>query len=342
LSNADRSDVPALIINTWGDQTVGDTLALAERWRLAGTQQKVVIAPGTHCHHEDAGDPTGRFGELDVANADWPWESAYLQWFDHWLRGRGDGLAEQAAYTYFMLGENRWRTAASWPPAEAELRRWYLDSAGNANSRRGDGRLVEQPPSMRAIDQFRYDPADPVPTRGGPICCTGNAADQAGPVDQADVETRDDVLVYTSPPLAQDLLIAGPIRARLIVSSSAADTDFLVRLVHVWPDGRATGIQEGALRLRYRDGFVSPKLLAPGERTQITIDIRSIAYEIPRGHRMRVHVTSSSFPRLERNLNTGAPNNADETLMVVAVNSVFHGPEDQSTIETYVLPSIDD
>lgn len=202
--------------------------------------------------------------------------------------------------------------------------------------------MAEQPPIEAAADEFSYDPANPVPSRGGPVCCTGNPADKPGPADQAVVEARDDVLVYTSAPLAQDLRIAGPIRARLTVSSSASDTDLVLRLVHVWPDGRATSIQEGALRLRYRDGVTRPRLMTPGERVQVTVDVRAIAYELPRGHRLRLQVTSSSFPRLERNLNTGATNNADETHMVVAVNRIHHGSQTESYIETYVLPTTGD
>lgn len=338
LSDADRSQVPAFVINTWGDQTVGDTLALAEQWRRQGVSQKVVIAPGKHCYHEESGTTTQRFGELELANAQRPWQDWYLAWFDRWLRGRGDGLAAMKTYNVFMLVENKWLGADTWPPQEAQAQRWYLDSAGRANSRRGDGRLGREPGAAEATDSFRYDPVDPVPSRGGPVCCTGNPADKPGPTDQSDVEARSDVLVYTSEPLSQDLRIAGPLRAHLVVSSSAADTDLVARLVHVWPDGRATSIQEGALRLRYRDGVRRPRPMMPGERVEANVDMRSIAYMIPRGHRLRLHVTSSSFPRLERNLNTGADRNADETTMVVATNRVHHGAIAPSYVELPVLP----
>lgn len=338
VADADRSQVPAFVINTWGDQTVGDTLALAEQWRRQGVPQKVVIAPGKHCYHEESGTTTQRFGELELNNARRPWQDWYLAWFDRWLRGRGDGLAAMKPYNFFMLVENKWLGADTWPPQEAQMQRWYLDSAGRANSRRGDGRLGREPGAAEATDSFRYDPADPVPSRGGPVCCTGNPADKPGPADQSDVEARSDVLVYTSEPLSQDLRIAGPLRAHLVVSSSAADTDLVARLVHVWPDGRATSIQEGALRLRYRDGVRRPRPMMPGERVEANVDMRSIAYMIPRGHRLRLQVTSSSFPRLERNLNTGADRNADETRMVVATNRVHHGAIAPSYIELPVLP----
>jgi uncharacterized protein len=341
LGDDSRLRVPVLTINTWGDQTVGDTLALAEHWREANPEgtlgrQKVVIAPGAHCGHEEAGR-VGRFGVLTVGNADQPYKQWYLRWFDHWLRGRGDALAEMPAYTYYVVGADTWLQAGSWPPPEARVERWYLASDGRANSRRGNGRLTRQQTSGAAADHWRYDPGDPVPSKGGPICCTGDPGDQAGPADQAEIEERNDVLVYTSPPLTADLWIAGPLTAHLMVSSDAKDTDVIARLVHVWPDGRATSIQEGALRLRYRNGFAAPELLEPGSPVRIAVDMRSIAYRLPQGHRLRLHLTSSSFPRLERNLNTGG-NNATEAQIVVANNRVHYGVQGGSWLELPILP----
>lgn len=336
LSETDQTRVPALVINTWGDQTVGDALALAEQWRRSGLEQKVIVAPGNHCQHEESAT-ADRFGELPVAHADAPWREWYLAWFDHWLRGQGDGLASLKPYTYFMLVADRWHTADRWPPAEAAIEHWYLDSDGRANSRKGDGRLTSRRPDKEGFDAYTYDPLQPVPSRGGPVCCTGNPRDPSGPADQADIEAREDVLVYTSDPLSRDLPLAGPLSVHLQVSSSAVDTDVVARLVHVRPDGRATSIQEGALRLRYRAGITRPQLMRPGETVQADVDLRSIAYLVPRGHRLRLQITSSSFPRLERNLNTGAPNNADETRAMVAVNRIHHGPLAQSYLMLPVL-----
>ncbi|MBL8290093.1 MAG: CocE/NonD family hydrolase [Rubrivivax sp.] len=337
-SDADRSAVPALVFNTWGDQTVGDTLALAEVWARHGVPQTVVIGPGNHCQHVQW-ERLDRFGDLPVTGAGHPRDEWTLRWFDHWLKGRRDALDGLPAYSYFMLVENRWRTAERWPPPQSRSERWYLASGGHANSRAGDGRLVRGHPdaSSAASDAYSYDPADPVPSRGGPLCCTGDPNAAAGPADQADVERRDDVLVYTSAPLEQDLRIAGPLRAHLSFASDAADTDLVVRLAHVRPDGLASSIQEGALRLRYRDGVQTPRLLRPGQVVQATVDLRAIAYMLPRGHRLRLQVTSSSFPRLERNLNTGAANNAAETRMVVAANRVVHSSAEPSWLELPVL-----
>ena len=340
VSDADLPTIPALVINTWGDQTVGEALYLAEAVRKISPEiarnQHVIIGPGIHCESAETA-VSGKFGDLEVQGAAQPYNDWYLRWFDYWLRGKGNGLADLPAYLYYVIGENRWMTAASWPPEGARIERWYLDSGGHANGRRGDGTLSRGLPQLSAHDEFRYDPMNPVPTRGGPLCCSGNPADRAGPVDQGDVEARDDVLVYTTPVLQEPLRIAGPLRATLNISSSARDTDFVARLVHVWPDGRTTNIQEGALRARYRNGIDRPSLLQPGQPVELTIDMRSIAYLVPKGHRLRLHVTSSSFPRLERNLNTGG-RNYDETVGVVAINRVHHDKLLSSFVELPVLP----
>ena len=162
----------------------------------------------------------------------------------------------------------------------------------------------------------------------------------SGPVDQAEVERRDDVLVYTSAPLSAPLRIAGPLRAQLAVSSSAKDTDFVARLVDVWPDGRAINIQEGALRARYRNGVGAPRVLTPGEIVVLDIDMRAIAWRLPAGHRLRLVIAGSSFPRLERNLHTGG-GNADESVSIVASNRVHHGAAHPSYLELFVLDDAD-
>jgi putative CocE/NonD family hydrolase len=335
LTDADTNPMPALIVSTWGDQTAGDALAWAVAQQRAGAgEQRVVMAPGDHCGHH-AGDHA--FGRLTVDGRDRPWGEWYLRFFDRHLRDRGDGLAALAPYQYFMLGEDRWLESQAWPPAEARIERWRLASGGRANTRDGDGRFGPALRSSADADTFTYDPNDPVPTRGGPICCTGNAADVPGPQDQAAVESRGDVLVYTSEPLAADLRIAGPLAARIAFSSDAPDTDLVLRLAHVRPDGLSTNIQEGALRLRYRDGFTAPAMMRPGTRYDAKVDLRSIAYRVPSGHRLRLHVTSSSFPRLERNLNTGAESNAHETRIRVARNTV-HLDGEGSWLELPVLP----
>lgn len=348
VSEDDRLATPALDINTWGDQTVDGTLALAEHVRAhapAGQAPRhhVVIAPGTHCETESTARE-GRFGELAVRNAAQPYAEWYLKWFDHWLRGRKDALAGLPHYLWYVIGEDRWLSSVSWPPEGSRPQRWYLGGDGRANGPilppgegpAGGGRLTTEPPPVAGHDDYVYDPLNPVPSRGGPVCCTGNPSEPEGPADQRDVEARDDVLVYTSPPLKRPLRIAGPLQVHLTISSSAPDTDFVARLVHVQPDGHSTGIQEGALRARYRQGLTRPQLLKPGQRESLVVPMRSIAYLIPAGHRLRLHITSSSFPRLERNLNTGG-DNALESESRLAHNRVHHGGSMLSYLELPVL-----
>ena len=339
LSDDDEIRVPSFIINTWGDQTLGDTLAYAEMQRQreavqGQVAQRVVIAPGNHCQHEKVAEKD-IFGDITIANADRPWREWYLKWFDFWLRGKGAGLADLPPYTYFMLGENRWYEADTWPPKTTRRQRWYLGSGGHANSSRGDGSLGLAADSRASFDVYRYDPQDPAPSRGGPVCCTGNRADRSGPIEQRDVEARDDVLIFTSPPLAQDLRIAGPIRAQIAFSSDSPDTDLVARLVDVFPDGRAISIQEGALQLRYRNGFANPTLLTKDEIQEVSVDMRSIAYRLSAGHRLRLDISSSSFPRLARNPNSGETSLAG-THPRVATNRVHYAPS-RSFVELDVI-----
>ncbi len=335
VSKDDVLTTPALVINTWGDQTLGETLAMAQRH--AG-KQHVVIAPGNHCQAEETGR-TGRFGELEVPGAQQPYFDWYLQWFDQHLRDRGAGLAHLPAYLYYMMGEGRWLSASHWPPEQAQPQRFYLSRTQAANSASGGGVLSPSAPSKVDQDEYTYDPLNPVPSIGGPVCCTGMDNEHAGPSNQAGIESRSDVLVYTSKPLAVPLRIAGPLRAHLRVASSAVDTDFVARLAHVWPNGRSTSIQEGALRTRYREGFDHPSRLKAGTPVNLTIDMRAIAYTLPAGHRLRLQITSSNFPRLERNLNTGG-NNHDETRGIIAKNQVLYGdPTGASFLEFWTLES---
>jgi uncharacterized protein len=331
----DRIDVPTLAINTWGDATVEATFELARmahRQNAKADRQYVVIAPGNHCDHLSI-VASGRFGDLEVGNAERPYRAWFLRWFDQKLSGQGDGLDNLPPYQFYVLGESRWLAAAQWPPEGVRLERWFLGSGGHANSREGNGDLSPSPTSAATHDRFASDPMQPVPSRGGPLCCTGG---QAGPVDQTDIEKREDVLVYTSPPLPKSMRIAGSLRAHLTISSSAPDTDYIVRLTHVRPDGYSTNIQEGALRLRYRNGPQPAPPLAPGKQYAISVPMRSIAYYLPAGHRLRVHVAGSSFPRLERNLNTGGAN-FDETVGKVAQNTVHYGRGGDSYLELPIL-----
>lgn len=328
---------PAININSWHDQTIADTLVLSELMKRNGDKESrsnhhVIVGPGLHCDMEMAG-ARGTVGALALGpNAAQPYKEWFAAWFDEVLKGDASNALELPPYRFYVLGEDRWFDTESWPPPGVRETRWYLGGDTPANSVEGGGTLAREPPLGRErYDEFRYDPADPVPTRGGPICCAGKMSEEAGPVDQRDVEARRDVLVYTSPALEQGLRIAGPITAELFVASSAKDTDFTAKLVDVDPDGRALNIQEGALRMRYRDGFTLPVMMRPGEVYKARVDMRAIAYFLQPGHRLRLEIASSNFPRLERNLNTGG-RNFDETVGVVAANRVFTTADQPSAV----------
>jgi uncharacterized protein len=344
LTNQDRFSTPGLHVNGWYDQTVSETLLAADLMRRNATvpearQQPVIIGPGTHCADPEL--DSGTVGDIPFSNAAEPFRGTYLRWFDAWLRGDGSGVDGMPAYQMFVLNENKWIRSNTWPPAGATVARWHLSSGGRANTRAGDGRLLEMPPDGDlAHDRFESDPANPVPTRGGAFCCTGGADAREGPVDQADVEIRDDVLVYTSRPVPKSVRIAGPIYLTLDVSTSARDTDFVAKLVDVWPDGRTVNIQSGVLRLRYRDDVMHPQLAEPGHRYTIRLRLRDIAYLVPAGHRLRVQIAGSDFPRLERNLNTGG-RNYDEVQGIVAENRVYHGKGASSFLELPVLERLE-
>ena len=352
VSHQDRFDVPALHVNSWYDIGVSETLKLfnllsdnaeSDRGR---NNQFAIISPTDHCTSEIATSRTV-VGELDLGDARLDYWNIYLRWFDHWLRdeGAGDSAGDERAdfegmprLQYYLMGANEWRTAESWPVEGTEFRPMYLHSGGGANTRDGDGRLSWEPPAAdQPADVFVYDPDNPVPTIGGPVCCTGTAEAPAGGFDQSAVEDRDDVLVYTSEPLTEGLEVTGPIELVLYVSSDARDTDFVGKLVDVHPDGTPINIQEGILRARYREGYGRKVWMEESGVYEVRIDLQATANHFLPGHRIRVEVTSSSFPRWDRNLNTGG-NNYDETEWVVARNSVHHGPGHASHVLLPIVP----
>jgi putative CocE/NonD family hydrolase len=335
----DRFDVPALLLDSWNDYGVADTLRF---FNLLGSNSEsargrdnrfVVIGPGTHCSFERASEHT-MAGERDLGDARFDYDGLYLRWFDHWLRGAGDGAFDQPRVTYYVMGSGAWKTAGDWPIPGTRFTDWYLHSGGRANSRFGDGTLSGDAPGDEPPDRFTYDPATPVPRLGGPV---GVGGVPAGSFDQREIETRHDVLVYTSDALAEGIEVTGPLELVLYVSSSARDTDFTARLIDVYPDGRAYNVQEGILRARYRAGYGRTVWLAPDEVVELRIDLQATSNFFGPGHRVRLEVSSSNFPRWDRNLNTGG-NNFDETAWVVAHNTVHHSARYPSRL---VLPIVE-
>jgi putative CocE/NonD family hydrolase len=234
------------------------------------------------------------------------------------------------------MGSNKWQTSETWPPEGAHPMTFYLESGGKANSLYGDGKLGSDPPNADAVDGFTYDPMNPVPSYGGNVCCTGNAV-TGGALDQRKMEARADILVYSSEPLKEGLEVSGPMEATLYVSSDAKDTDFTVKVIDVYPDGTAYNLDETIQRLRYRDGYDKPLVwMEPGKVYKVALQPMTTSNYFAAGHRIRVEISSSNFPRFDRNLNTGG-NNYDETNAVTAHNSVHHSRQYPSQITLSVV-----
>ena len=343
LEPSDTVDVPGLHVNSWYDFGVRESIATWRHFIEAGgsresrNNQYLLIGGGTHCANEEASANT-MVGARPIGDARFEFRDLYLKWFNRWLKGDRDALAGMPRVRYYLLGKNEWRVADQFPPRAAKQIELHLRSGGSANSLFGDGSLVAtlaQDFPGRS-DSFVYDPANPVPSLGGPLCCALNEDSAPGAFDQTAIESRADVLVYQTEPLDAPLTVVGPVDLVLFVSSDASDTDFTAKLVDVHPDGRAFNVQEGILRARYREGFDREVFMEPGRVYELTVDLQATANHFGRGHRLRLEVSSSNFPRWDRNLNTGG-RNYDETIWRKARNTVHHGGRHPSRLKLWVL-----
>jgi len=234
------------------------------------------------------------------------------------------------------MGLNKWQSSDTWPPRGAEPMTMYLGSGGKANTLNGDGELTNAPPAGDHPDSFVYDPANPVTSYGGNVCCTGNAI-QAGSFDQRKMEEREDVLVYTSEPFKAGIEVSGPITPTLYVSSNVKDTDFTVKVLDVYPDGRAYNLDESIQRMRYREGYDKPPVwMEDGKVYKVMLQPLTTSNYFAPGHRLRIEVSSSNFPRFDRNLNTGG-NNYDESKGIPARNRVHHSKQYPSQVTFTVV-----
>jgi putative CocE/NonD family hydrolase len=324
LTADDSVTVAALHVSSWFDMAQ-EALEEAEIFRKnalndrARNGQYAIISPTVHCASEAASSQT-KVGDLDVGDARLHYWETYLAWFDRWLKGNEHAIDSLPRLRYYVIGRNEWRKSDRWPVAGMRETAFYLRGA---NTRNGDGRLSLEAPKSERPDTFTYDPGNPVPSRGGSICCTGNPKDLPGSFDTSDIEQRPDVLVYTTDVLREGLELTGPMRAAVYLSSDAPDTDITVKLLDVLPDGRSMNMQEGITRVRYRDGFDRARMMSAGKVYEVPVDLHATSWYLPAGHRLRVQVSSSSFPRFDRNLNTGG-RNYDETKWRSAKNTVHH------------------
>jgi putative CocE/NonD family hydrolase len=340
-----KINVPGLWFMSWYDVSVGPNLAAYNFVRKTArpeiaNQQYAVIAPTLHCGYKRATEDTV-VGERSMGDARLDYDALTYGWFDYFLKGEKNGILEKTPRVrYFTMGKNKWQTSETWPPQAAQPMTFFLSSSGKANSLNGDGALTLAESMAESDtdhpDSFIYDPMNPVPSYGGNVCCTGNAV-SGGAFDQRKMEARADILVYTSEPLTEATEVSGPMEATLYVSSDAKDTDFTVKVIDVYPDGQAYNLDETIQRVRYRDGYDKPVVWMEKDKVyKVTLQPMTTSNYFPAGHRIRIEVSSSNFPRFDRNMNTGG-NNYDEATGVVAHNAVHHSKQYPSQITISVV-----
>jgi putative CocE/NonD family hydrolase len=334
-------NVPGFWFMSWYDVSVGPNLAAYNHVRKTArpeiaNKQYAVIAPTLHCAYKRATDNT-IVGERNVGDARLNYDELTWAWFDHFLKGEDNRILEQMPKVrYYTMGINKWQTSDTWPPRGAQTVTFFLSSGGRANTVNGDGVLSDAAPKGDKPDRFDYDPMNAVPSYGGNVCCTGNAV-AGGAFDQRKMEERPDILVYSTEPLKQGMEVSGPIEVTLYVSSSAKDTDFTVKLIDVYPDGRAYNLDETIQRMRYRNGYDKPVAwMEAGKVYKVVLQPMTTSNYFEAGHRIRLEVSSSNFPRFDRNMNTGGKN-YDETRGVVAHNAVHHSRQYPSEIKITVV-----
>lgn len=329
--------VPVFGVGAWYDIFLGGTLRNYVRLKKeAGTEaarsgQRLEITVGGHA---GGGRKIGAvdFGEK-LQRDD---EDVMLRWYDWLLKGEANGVEKEKPVKIFVMGKNEWREEDDWPLARAKSTRYYLHSGGAANGLSGNGSLTTTAQVEEKPDQYVYDPSDAVPTIGGPLCCQALPTG-VGPQDQRPAEARSDVLIYTMAAFAKDTEVTGPVSLDLYVSSSAVDTDFTGKLVDVWPNGFAQNLTEGILRLRYRNSQEKPELANPGETYHITVDLWATSNVFLAGHKLRLEVSSSNYPRFDRNLNTGEEQ-ARATRMTKATNVIYHDKAHPSALILPIVP----
>jgi uncharacterized protein len=334
-----RIQVPALHIAAWYDLFLGGTLRNYELLKTkAGSeaarsgQRLLVEVPG------HAGDSAQRkTGDVDFGPAAaYDFDQIVLKWYDYLFKGEQNEFAGKKPVRLFVMGKNEWRDEDDWPLARAKTTKYFLHSAGKANAVVGDGALSTENPGKESKDSYIYDPAKPVPTIGGPLCCDEGHL-EPGARDQRPAEERKDVLIYTTPAFTKETEVTGPVSVELFASTSGQDTDFTGKLVDVWPDGFAQNLTEGILRLRYRDSREKPEPTKPGEIYHLVLDLWATSNVFLPGHRLRLEVSSSNFPRFARNLNTGE-DAATGTRMTPATNTIYHDKEHPSALVLSIVP----
>lgn len=345
---AQKISVPLLVVGGWYDiflrGALRDDINIRKNSPTALGRESKRLMIGPWVHSKNAGsrvsDPslpkTGPNRSIDFGpDAQVDWRKLYLRWHDYWLKGIDNGVATEPPVKLFVMGENRWRYEQEWPLARTQYTKYYLRSGGHANGVAGDGTLGTARPAGAAADKFTYDPASPVQTLGGNVCCSSVPN---GPRDQRLVESRDDVLIYTTEVLTEAVEVTGPIAMKLFAATTGTDTDWTAKLVDVHPDGYAQNVQDGIIRARYRHGKDQPAaLLEPGKIYEYDIDMWATSNVFLPGHRIRIEIASSNFPRFDRNLNTGE-DPATGTRMQKAQQTIYHSAKYPSHVVLPIIP----
>jgi putative CocE/NonD family hydrolase len=320
--------VPNLDIIGWFDHCNGSidlhqAMKKHGKTKIARENQHLIIGPWSH-----SGRGARKAGDIDFGpSAVFNIAQAEIRWFDYWLKGKTNGVDDDAPVKIFIMGLNQWRDEMEWPPKGTKNMEFFLNSGGNANTPAGDGKLSVKPSRESTPDHYTYDPNDPVPTLWTKALFTV-------PADQKPLASRHDILVYQTEPLQETLEVIGYPEVTIYAASSAPDTDFFARLIDVAPDGTARDLASGMVRASFRDSLEKPKFLKPGKVTQFNFKLRPTANAFQPGHRIRLDITSSDFPNYERNHNTAADQNADEKLDI-ARQTIFHDAKYKSKL---VLP----
>ncbi len=333
--------IPAFNVGGWYDIFLGGTISNYTGMRANGAShaarsgQRLLIGPWIH-----SGAPLNVSGEYNFgarsAAAAIDLAGAFLRYYDHHLKGEDNGVPDEKPVRIFVMGINEWRYEDAWPLDRAQPTPYYLHSGGRANTLNGDGALAPEAPADEPTDSYLYNPANPVPTSGGGLCCDP-AFMAPGAYDQRPIETRPDVLVYSTPPMERDTEVTGPISVTLYASTSARDTDFTAKLVDVEPCGYARNLTDGIIRARYRTPRQTAAFVNPGDVYEYSIDLWATANVFKKGHRIRLEISSSNFPRFDRNMNTGEPIGSDSAFLP-ALQTIHHSAAHPSHITLPIVP----
>ena len=334
--------VPSFWFVSWYDVATSPNLELFNyvrnnaKNRSVRENQYLVIAPTLHCGFKRATENT-IVGELSVGDARLNYDEQISLWFDHFLKGEKNNFENKIPRVqYYTMGINKWQYSDTWPPKGVKYQTYFLGSDGNAKTMYGNGSLsLTENSSSETKDSYVYDPMNPVKSYGGGVCCTGNAV-QGGSFDQRVMETRADILVYTSEPLEEGVEVSGFIEADIYVSSDVKDTDFTIKIIDVYPDGSAYNLDETIQRARYREGYDKEVFMKKGEVYKLSFSPMSTSNYFKKGHRIRIEISSSNFPRFARNLNTGG-NNFDEKIGAIATNNIHYSENYPSQIRIPVV-----